>query len=125
MNLVDQDRPSTWRPFRAGLCGSCAATCCRLPLEVRAADLVRLGIATEDEATAPKRLSKRLVREGIVRTYRSATGLFLLEQRANGDCQFLGEDRRCTEYERRPDTCRDFPSRVGTRVGFCPYRSRG
>lgn len=124
MSLVNQDRPSTWVPFRAALCASCAATCCRLPLEVRVFDLVRLGLASEDEAAAPKRLSKRLIREGVVRTFRGATGLFLLEQKANGDCRFLGEDRRCTVYERRPDTCRDFPARVGPRVGFCPYRRR-
>jgi Fe-S-cluster containining protein len=122
MSVVNQDRPSTWLPYRAASCASCQAVCCKLPLEVRAGDLVRLGLATPDEASAPKRLGKRLVREGVVRTFRAATGLFLLEQQTNGDCRFLGADRRCTVYERRPDTCRDFPSRVGPRVGFCPYR---
>lgn len=115
------DRPSTWVRYRERLCSGCEATCCRLPLEVRAADLVRLGLATEDEAQAPKRLSKRLIRERIVRTFRSATGLYLLEPQANGDCQFLGKDRLCTVYEKRPDTCRGFPHSLGPRVGFCPY----
>lgn len=121
---TDQDRPSTWGPYRESNCAICQAVCCRLPLEVRAGDLVRLGVAAEDEAGAPKRLGKRLVREGIVRTFRAATGLFLLRQKSNGDCLFLGDDRRCTVYEKRPDTCRDFPAKVGPRVGFCPYRGK-
>lgn len=124
MEPVNQDRPSTWKPYRAANCDGCQAVCCKLPLEVRAADLVRLGLASPDEAGAPKRLGKRLVREGVVRTFRAATGLFLLEQTAAGDCRFLGGDRRCTVYERRPDTCRDFPSVVGPRVGWCPYRAK-
>jgi uncharacterized protein len=119
---VNQDRPSTWRPYRESNCVQCAAVCCRLPLEIKAPDLVRLGLAGPDEIQAPKKLAKRLVREGVLRSFRLATGLFLLEQQANGDCRFLGSDLRCTVYEIRPDTCRDFPARVGPRVGFCPYR---
>ena len=122
MSVVNQDRPSTWLPYRASACLSCQAVCCKLPLEVRALDLVRLGLATEDEAAAPGRLGRRLRREGVVRSFRAATGLYLLEQKPNGECRFLGADRRCTVYEIRPDTCRDFPSKVGPRVGFCPYR---
>lgn len=122
--MVNPDLPSTWLPYRESACATCRAVCCQLPLEVRAPDLVRLGLATADEAVAPKRLGKRLVREGVVRSFRAATGLFLLEQKPNGDCRFLGDDRRCTVYERRPDTCRDFPAKVGPRVGFCPYKKR-
>ncbi len=124
MSSVNQDRPSTWLPYRESSCSTCQAVCCKLPLEVKAPDLVRLGLATEDEANAPKRLGKRLVREGVVRSFRAATGLFLLEQTAGGDCLFLGADRRCTVYEKRPQTCRDFPSLVGPRVGWCPYRKQ-
>ena len=122
MSSVNQDRPSTWIPYRESYCLSCRAVCCRLPLEVRAKDLVRLGLARPEEEETPKKLGKRLVKEGIVRTFRAATGLFLIEQKSNGDCRFLGEDRRCTVYEKRPDTCRDFPVKVGPRVGYCPYR---
>lgn len=122
MEPVNQDRPSTWIPYRPSNCLSCQAVCCKLPLEVRTPDLVRLGLATVDEAAAPSRLGKRLVREGVVKSFRAATGLFMLEQKPNGDCRFLGPDRRCTVYDIRPDTCRDFPSKVGPRVGFCPYR---
>lgn len=122
MEPVNQDRPSTWLPYRESNCTGCQAVCCKLPLEVRAPDLVRLGLATADEAASPKKLGKRLVREGVVRSFRAATGFFLLEQTASGDCRFLGADRRCTVYEKRPDTCRDFPALVGPRVGWCPYR---
>ncbi len=121
MSFPDPDRPSSWVPYKSTNCASCRATCCRLPLEVRAPDLVRLGLATPDEANAPKKLGKRLVREGVVRTFRASTGFFLLEQKPSGECRFLGPDRLCTVYETRPDTCRDFPSLVGPRVGFCPY----
>ena len=124
MEIPNPDRPSTWLTYREANCSSCLAVCCRLPLEVKAPDLVRLGLATSDEAVAPKRLGKRLVREGVVRSFRAATGLFMLEQKPNGDCRYLGEDRRCTVYELRPDTCREFPSKVGPRVGFCPYRRK-
>jgi len=119
--VMNQDLPSTWLAYRETNCASCQAVCCKLPLEVRAPDLVRLGLATEDEVISPKRVGKRLVREGLVRSFRAATGFFLLEQKPNGDCRFLGPDRRCTVYEKRPDTCRDFPSKVGPRVGYCPY----
>ena len=30
----------------------------------------------------------------------------------NNRCQFLGDDDRCTIYEDRPDTCRNFPHLV-------------
>lgn len=41
--IVDVDRPDTWSRYRAGLCDTCAANCCTMPLEVQMADLVRLG----------------------------------------------------------------------------------
>ncbi|HEY8279615.1 MAG TPA: YkgJ family cysteine cluster protein [Bdellovibrionota bacterium] len=124
MSLPDPDRPSTWLAYRSSNCESCQAVCCRLPLEVRAPDLVRLGLARPEEEASPKKLGKRLMREGVVRTFRAATGFFLLEQQANGDCRFLDADRRCTVYEIRPDTCKGFPSDLGPRVGFCPYRRK-
>ena len=43
---------------------------------------------------------------------------------ASGDCHFLDRDtRRCTVYERRPDTCRKHPQ-VGPKPGYCPYGDR-
>lgn len=94
-----------------------------MPVEVQFADLVRLGIADPAEPSM-KKLAKRLTKEGIVRNYRAGSGLFLLEQKRGRDCIFLGEDRRCTVYERRPGVCRSFPTEMGPRIGHCPYRAR-
>jgi uncharacterized protein len=120
MRRPDVDRPSEWIRYRQALCNGCWAGCCTMPVEVTAQDLVRLGVATEDEARASlKKLAKRLMKEGVVKSYRAGTGLFMLEQKQNRDCVFLGENRLCTVYEKRPDVCRKFPS-VGPRPGFCP-----
>lgn len=92
-----------------------------MPVEIRLSDLVRLGVASEDEASGGiKKLAKRLVREGIIVSYRQGTELFMLTQKANRDCRYLdSQTRLCTVYEKRPDTCRQFPS-IGPRPGFCP-----
>jgi len=119
---VDKDRPSTWKKYNAINCTSCQANCCSMPVEVRLDDLVRLEIATFDEAqNSIKRLAKRLRKEGFISSYREGTEFFMLMQKANSDCNFLdSQTRRCTVYEKRPETCRQFPSQMGTRIGFCP-----
>jgi mRNA interferase MazF len=35
IRIVDVDSPGTWTRYRAGLCDSCQANCCTMPLEVR------------------------------------------------------------------------------------------
>lgn len=121
---VDMGKPSTWVRFRPSLCEGCQADCCRLPVEVTAADLLRLGLVAPDECQGSlKRVARRLIEAGIVKSFSARTGLFTLEQRHGGDCQFLGTDRRCTVYERRPDVCREFP-RIGPRPQYCPARTR-
>lgn len=120
MNRTDPQRPSSWKPYKKGMCDGCWAGCCTLPLEVSAYDLIRLGVATEDEAAASlKKMANRLIREGVVRTFRAQTQLFTLEQRKGRDCIFLSEERICTVYDRRPEVCRQFP-KVGPRPGYCP-----
>lgn len=94
-----------------------------MPVEVKLSDLVRLGLAEEGELSA-KKITKRLAKLALVRTYRAATGLFLLQEKSDGSCPFLGADKLCTVYEQRPDTCRGFPSDLGPRLGFCPYKKR-
>lgn len=121
--MTDKDRPSTWVAYRSGLCASCVAACCTMPLEVRLSDLERLGLVEEGEAS-PKKIAKRLGKLAIVKSYRAATGLFLLQQKADDSCPFLGEDRLCTVYEKRPDVCRGFPMALGPRVTYCPYRKK-
>lgn len=125
MSSVDQDRPSTWVPYREGLCQSCISSCCTMPVEVQASDLVRLGLATEDEVQiSKKKVFKKLRKEKIVSSYREGTDLYMLQSTAQGACPFLHpQTRLCTVYERRPEVCRKFPS-IGPKPGFCPYRRR-
>lgn len=122
---ADPQRPSTWREFKKGLCEGCWSGCCTLPVEVSAADLIRLEIIAEEEAAdSLKKVSKRLMKEGIIQAYQQKTQLFVLEQRAGRDCIFLGEkDRLCTVYAKRPEVCRKFP-KIGPRPGFCPASSK-
>ncbi len=93
-----------------------------MPVEIRAQDLLRLNLVTEDEiSNSLKKTAKRLKKEGVISTYRAGTDLFMLTQKANGDCYFLDERTRfCKVYENRPSTCRDFPAVMGTRTGYCP-----
>ena len=43
ISIVDVDRLDTWTRYRAGLCDTCAANCCTMPLAVQLSDLVRLA----------------------------------------------------------------------------------
>ncbi len=92
-----------------------------MPVEVKAEDLIRLEIATIDELeSSPKKVAKRLIKEGIISSYRESTGNFMLTQKANGDCYFLNtKTRLCEVYEKRPGVCRQFPS-IGPRPNYCP-----
>jgi len=121
MKRCDPDKPSTWSRFKPGMCESCWAGCCTMPLEVSAADLMRLGLVTEDEASESlKKVAKRLEREGVIQSYRAATQLFIITQKPNNDCLFLdSKTRLCTVYEKRPAVCRQFPN-IGARPGHCP-----
>jgi hypothetical protein len=97
-----------------------------LPLEVSAADLIRLELITEDEAAESlKKAARRLMREGIVHSFHPTSQLFIIEQRNGRDCIFLDKDRLCSIYEKRPEVCRKFP-KIGPRPGWCPAgRKRG
>lgn len=121
MKNPDVDRPSTWKVYHAGMCKGCSGACCTMPVEVKLSDLVRLGVCSEDEALGSiKKLAKRLVKEGVIVSYRQGTEFFMLSQKSNRDCYFMdSRTRLCTVYERRPETCRRFPE-IGPRPGFCP-----
>lgn len=94
-------------------------------LEVKAQDLVRLGLCSEDEVlSSPKKVLKNLQKNKIATSYRAHSELFTLQSKSNGDCQFLNSTTRlCTVYEKRPEMCRRFPSVGGPRPGFCPAKS--
>lgn len=120
----DPQRPSTWLKYQKGMCNGCWGGCCTLPLEASAYDLIRLGFLTEDEAARSlKKAAKRLIKDGVVRSYQGASGLFIMEQKYGDrgifECIFLGSDRLCTVYEKRPEVCRQFP-KIGPRPGYCP-----
>ena len=123
----NKDFPNLWRSYQAGLCTTCKGNCCTMPVEVKSSDLIRLGFVTIDEIQhSIKKTAKRLKKEGLIASYREGTDLFMLTQKSNDDCYFLdSKTRLCTVYDRRPDTCRDFPVRVGPRVGYCPYERKG
>lgn len=122
---TDKDKPWTWIRYRGGMCEGCHGSCCTMPVEVRAEDLVRLGAATQDEVDiSKKKLAKRLLKEGVIQSYREGTDLFMLGARPNGDCRYLHpQTRLCTVYEKRPEVCRRFPE-IGPRPGFCPRSSK-
>jgi Fe-S-cluster containining protein len=122
MPFVDVDRLSTWTPYKPSFCKSCWAGCCRLPVEASPADMVRLGLITEDESRGSlKKHARRLISEGLVKSFRATTGLFTLSQTPAGDCVYLDPKTRfCTTYETRPDVCRKFPATLGPKLGFCP-----
>jgi Fe-S-cluster containining protein len=120
---VDAQRPSTWPKYRNGMCKGCWAGCCTLPVEVSAADLIRLELIDEEEAAVSlKAVAKKLMKQKLIQAYSPKTGIFVLDQRNGDDCVFLGQkDRLCTVYEKRPEVCRRFPT-IGPRPGFCPCR---
>jgi hypothetical protein len=123
IHLVDVDRTETWTRYRPGLCEGCWAGCCTMPVEVRLPDLVRLELvdAFEAEHEEPRRIARRLEKAGAVGRYNAKDGIFTLARRAGGDCLYLHpQTRRCTVYEKRPETCRKHPQ-VGPRAGYCPY----
>ncbi len=77
-----------------------------MPVEVKANDLVRMGLVDEfDVGEKPKTIARRLKKERIVEHYHSQSETFTLARMANGDCLYLDSQKRCcTIYPRRPDT---------------------
>ncbi|GAA4426910.1 YkgJ family cysteine cluster protein [Acidovorax lacteus] len=127
IRLVDVDRLDTWSRWRPGLCDSCTANCCTMPLEVRLPDLVRLQLvdAFEAEHEEPRRIAKRLQKAGLIDHFNHKHGLFTIARRASGDCHFLdASTRRCTVYALRPDTCRLHPQTKSPRPGWCAYEAK-
>ncbi len=124
--LVDVDRLDTWTRYRNGLCETCAANCCTMPVEVKLPDLVRLQLVDpfEAEHEEPKQIAKRLSKAGLIAHFNFKHSIFTLARRASGDCQFLdAKTRRCPVYEQRPSTCRSQPQ-GSPRPGYCPYGLR-
>lgn len=115
----------SWSLYKKGLCDDCWGGCCTLPVEAKPSDIVRLELATAEEMEFdPAAVAHRLKKEKLIQAYNDKSEMFIIAQRAGRDCIFLhAQTRRCTVYEKRPDTCRNFP-RVGPKANFCPYRPR-
>ena len=122
---ADLDRPSRWSAYRPGLCEGCWSACCRLPVDVDAADLQRLGLLSAAETRGSlKPAARRLLAAGQIETFHAPTGAFQLGKTAQGDCIYLDPvARRCRVYETRPAVCGAFPA-IGPRPGHCPARAR-
>ena len=120
---TDIDKLYTWRKYRDGLCDDCMANCCKLTLELKVPDLLRMGVIDEFTAGEPiKKIAKHLKKEGFVRLFNLKTEIFTMAQKENRDCLFLDDEtRKCTIYDKRPDTCLNHPE-VGPRPGFCAYQ---
>jgi uncharacterized protein len=87
---VDKDRPSSWKIYDAQFCTQCRGNCCAMPVEVKASDLIRLKLTTEDEiVNSVKKTAKRLKKEGYITSYCEGTEFFMLTQKSNDDCYFL------------------------------------
>ncbi|UYZ85017.1 YkgJ family cysteine cluster protein [Entomomonas sp. E2T0] len=125
ISAADPDRLETWIKYRKGLCESCAASCCQLPVEVKLDDLIRLEIVDEFEREEPlKNIAKQLKKQGIVEHFNQKKELFTLTRMANNDCYFLNKKTRlCSVYEKRPNTCRNHPQ-IGPRANHCAYRPK-
>jgi Fe-S-cluster containining protein len=119
----DPDRPGTWRKFKPGLCDSCTAGCCFQVLEVSLDELVSMKVIDEDVARIyePKRIVRDFSR--WIEKYTSKTNKFTINRLVDGRCIFLNQSNRCTIYEHRPKTCRDYPF-PSSRPGFCPYKNK-
>jgi len=123
---VDVDRSETWSKYRNGMCDRCVASCCTMPLEIKLADLVRMELVDPFEAEHDdiKQIAKRLTKMGIVSRFNNKYGLFTMARRASGDCTYLdAQSRRCTIYDKRPQTCRSHPQ-VGPRPGYCAFKAK-
>ena len=101
IRIVDVDRLETWSKYKAGMCDSCAANCCTMPLEVRLPDLVRLELVDpfEVEHIEPKQIAKRLSKAGLIEHFNFRHSIFTLARRASGDC-LVGHRRDCGSRQR-------------------------
>jgi uncharacterized protein len=124
MSSVDVLRPKTWVRYEPSMCRGCWAACCTLPVVVNAEDLYHMGYLTLYQVNGPlKRIANRLIKEGIVRSYRDRNRTFILQRTKADECIFLDENRRCKIYDRRPFVCRKFPVNA-VRPGFCPSQRK-
>ena len=113
--IVDVDRLDTWTRYRAGLCDTCAANCCTMPLEVQLPDLVRLELVDPFEAEHEelRHIAKRLLKARLIdqriwgnsslRHGPAGTAIFWTRRPGCARCMTSGPRRAgCTHKRRAP-----------------------
>ena len=87
IRVVDVDRLDTWSKYKPGMCDSCAANCCTMPLEVQLPDLVRLELVDpfEVDNVDHKLIAKRLLKARLIDHYNPKHNIFTMARRAGGD----------------------------------------
>ncbi len=110
-----------WLPFKKEMCESCVGTCCYMPVEVMVPDLVRLKILDDFHLELPERDQIKIaLKNPAIKRYTPSTEKFTLAQKSNGSCFYLEKNGRCSQYDLRPNTCRNHP-RIGPKPNFCAY----
>jgi len=111
-----------WQKFKKELCQNCIGLCCYMPVEITNHDLLRMGIFTEFdlEHCNEFELAKIAKKNPGIDRYTASTKKYTLSQKPNGSCYFLNSEGQCTQYELRPDTCRNHPQ-IGPKPGHCAY----
>ena len=120
-HLKDLNR---WSPYKNEMCSTCEGLCCYMPVEVQTKDLIRMGILVEFhlELSEKEQIKDALRHPGVTR-YTPSSGKYTLAQKSDGSCFFLSADKLCTNYENRPDTCRNHP-KIGPKPNFCAYMKK-
>ncbi len=113
-----------WSKYKKDLCKTCEGLCCYMPVEIKIVDLIRLKILDEFhlELSAREQIKDALKHPAILR-YTPSTEKFTLRQKPDGSCYFLDQNKLCTKYNNRPETCRNHPQ-VGPKPGFCAYMKK-
>jgi len=113
-----------WTKYKKGLCETCAGLCCYMPVEVKIQDLIRLKILNEFhlELSEREQIKDALKHPSILR-FTPSTEKFTLRQKPDGSSYFLDANKKCTQYDLRPDTCRNHPQ-IGPRPGHCGYMKK-
>ncbi len=113
-----------WTKYKSGLCESCAGLCCYMPVEVKIDDLIRLKILDQFYLElSPKEQVKDALKNPAILRYTPSSEKYTLKQKPDGSCIFLDANKRCTQYNERPDTCRNHPQ-IGPKPGFCAYHKK-
>lgn len=113
-----------WTHYKKGMCETCEGLCCYMPVEIKVFDLVRMGILDEFhlELSLKEQIKEALKHPGVTR-YTPSTEKYTLTQKPDSSCYFLDAQKKCTIYDKRPDTCRNHP-KIGPRPNFCAYMKK-